>query len=94
MMLHMTLATKVPEFAITEGEAEELAQKIANYARHSNVAVKQQTIDLVLLIGAVAMIEGTRVVAAATRIARERRASKMADNLPGVVTAFPGQFGT
>lgn len=74
LMGHMVVANKVPEFAISQDEANRLALAICNYARHSKLNISPQKADLMMLIGVVLMIEGPRAVAAVQRKKREKAA--------------------
>jgi hypothetical protein len=69
----MMLAGRLPEMAISLDEANRLAVAFCNYARHSNTVISQKNVDLIALIGAVGMIEGTRLFAVISRKRRERQ---------------------
>ena len=96
---HMMLASKLPEMMLSQKEADELALAICNYLRHSGGAVSQRNLDLMALIAALLMIEGTRLVAVVTRTKREKRVQASAATGVSNVTMFdpnypvPGAFG-
>jgi len=73
MVFHMMLAAKNPEFMLTEPEAKQLAEAIANYLRHSKVAVDPKTRDLGMLLFVAATIEGPRIIGMVNRHADERK---------------------
>jgi hypothetical protein len=72
MVFHMLLASKAPEFAITQEEADQLAQAICNYLRHTKVKLDPKTRDFGALILCLAMVEGTRLLALMQRVSAER----------------------
>ena len=90
MAFHMMLAQKLPEMAISPDEANQLAVALANYLRHSNAVVSQKTIDTLILVGAIGMIEGTRVMAIMGR-KRAEKAGHVAAG-PNVVPIDPAKF--
>lgn len=73
MAFHMMAAGKVPEFAMTQGEADQLAKAICNYLRHTDIKMTQKTQDFVSLIFAIGMIEGTRIIAATQGVKTRRQ---------------------
>ena len=98
MAFHMMLAHKVPEMMISLDEASQLATVIANYLRHTSVAMSQKHIDLAALVSAVVMIEGTRFVAIANRARAEKAAQKasgagVSNVVPMAPNAWPGAPG-
>ena len=89
----MLLASKAPEMMISESEARQLAVAICNYLRHTSVAMSQKHIDLAALVSAVAMIEGTRFMAIATRARHEKASQKAASaGTSNVVQMQPGAW--
>ena len=70
----MMLGSKMPEMIISQQEADQLAVAICNYLRHQNAVVSQKNLDLMALVAALLMVEGTRVVAIASRNKREKKA--------------------
>ncbi len=93
MVLHMVAATRFPRMAMTEPEARELSGAIVGYLRHTKLRASQKTADLLIMLQAVAMIEGTRVLAELRAQAAERAARaamQAAPNAgPRVVPATP-----
>ena len=77
MAAHMILAQKIPEMAMTIGEAEQLSTAVCNYLAHTKAKLDPKTEALMALIGVVAVVEGTRIIAVAGRKGRELKAAKM-----------------
>jgi hypothetical protein len=72
----MLLAARNPEFFMTEGEASQLAEAIANYLRHSKVSVDPKTRDLCMLLFVIATLEGPRIMAVVKRRNAEKKFAK------------------
>lgn len=91
MIFHMIAANKFPEMQISEAEAKELSEAICNYLRHSNAAMSPKTKDMMVLIYAFAMIEGTRMIAVINRKRYEAELEKNARKgaVPNVVSFDP-----
>lgn len=91
MIFHMIAANKFPEMAVSEEEAKELSEAICNYLRHSNTVVSQKTKDLMVLVYAFAMIEGTRLIAVVNRKRHEAEMQKNSRKgaVPNVVAFDP-----
>ena len=94
MVFHMMLAAKNPEFMISETEAKQLSEAIANYLRHSKIAVDPKTRDLGMLLFVVATIEGPRIIAMAARHSdeRKRKAQEKAERQGANVTPLPNNY--
>jgi hypothetical protein len=84
MIGHMMLSRVVPEFALDADEAQQLAEAICNYLRHTKVKVDPKTRDFLALLACCGMIYGPRLIAATNRAAAMRAAKKNA-NTTGVV---------
>lgn len=82
----MFVANVFPRFAITEDEAQRLADAICNYLRHTKVKVDPKTRDLWALISCIAMVEGTRLVMTLKDLAAIK-AAKNANNATGAFAA-------
>lgn len=52
-----------PHWLLNDGDAQTYARAVQNVARHYDVGAAQKTIDIANLVGMVAFIEGTRVLA-------------------------------
>lgn len=68
----MVLAAKVPEFSMSQAEADQLSIAVCNYLRHTKFSVTEKQKDFGALIMALAMIEGTRIIAALKGVQRRR----------------------
>jgi hypothetical protein len=97
MMFHMTAAARFPEMAMQQQEADQLAEALAGYMKHTKIRINPKTQALCTLIGTVALIEGTRVMAIGKRKAAEMAASKRnpsnivpLDDAPDNLYAMPG----
>ena len=94
MVLHMMMATKLgPEFAMSEPEAVQLSTSICNYLQHTKIKVDPKTEALVAMLGTVAMIEGTRIMAFANRKAAETASRRATNPHPNVVPINDGFRG-
>lgn len=73
------LARTMPEFAITEAEALELAKAWCQWRSHYPGVMDPKTRDLLTLLGVVATVEGPRLMRASGRKAAERSARKTSE---------------
>lgn len=78
MIFHIMLASKAPEFAITEQEAQQEAVAICNYLRHTKIKMDPKTRDTWTMIVCLLSVEGTRLIAFINRLAAERLAKRKA----------------
>jgi len=98
MVVHMLLAAKLaPEMAMTQPEADQLAEAICNYLRHTKIKMDAKTRDFWALMIVLGSVEGTRLLAFVTRRAREAKQAalvKEARARDGKVVAIDptGQF--
>jgi hypothetical protein len=91
MVAHMMLAAKLgPEFMMTEPEAVQLSTAICNYLQHTKIKVNPKTEALMAMLGTVAMIEGTRIMAFTQRKAAENASKKNRNPQQTVVPLHPG----
>lgn len=86
----MMAAAKVPEFAMTEPEAQQLSVAICNYLRHTDIRMTQKTQDFVALIMALAMVEGTRIIAATNGVKVRRQMMERQQARSGVTVPDGG----
>jgi len=87
MTVHMVAAARFPEMAMGEEEAFRLAVAICDYLKHSSIAVSAKNRDLMALLFALVMIEGTRVMAIGARLKQEaaQRKAQRHGAVPNVV---------
>jgi hypothetical protein len=80
MMFHMMAASRFPEMAMDQQEANVLALSMTNYLKHTKVKVDPKTQALVAMVGTIGMVEGTRVMAIVSRKAQEAKAARVPKN--------------
>lgn len=80
---------KVPELALDDEAAKNLADACQNVAKHYNVAVSAKSKDWCMLILTCGAIYRPRYVAAKKRIADEKEAKKNAHAKPAAPVSVP-----
>jgi hypothetical protein len=88
MVVHMMVASKMPEMAMTEEEAVAESTAICNYLKHTKIKIDPKTEAFYTMLTTIGMIEGTRLIAFARRKAAER-ASQNRDPNSNVVSIDP-----
>lgn len=68
----LAMATKTPEFELSEDEGKQFTTCAQNVMRHYSVTATQKTLDWIALVGCCAMIYGPRVAAISFRKAQEK----------------------
>lgn len=87
----VSAAIKVPELALDEKEAKQIAEAGAKVATHYNVIASPKTVDWVNFCMVLGMVYGTRLIAVRARL-RTEATKKPPARKPSseVVTPFPG----
>jgi hypothetical protein len=92
MVAHMMLAQKWPRMAMTETEAMQLSSAIVGYLKHTKLRASAKTTDMLVMLQALVLIEGTRVLAELRAQSAERAAASTqyrASPTPRVVPMTP-----
>jgi len=88
MVAHMMLATKAPEFAMTEEEAINESKAICNYLAHTKVKIDPKTEAFVVMCGTILATEAPKIIMYVRRVAAERKQAQNEFTDPSIVP-FP-----